>query len=153
LNTTTNRKLNRKLKEYTIHSMSYEVSILWFKAAPRAAVHWSIFIQAVSTGNSVGTKHDCMFQGQPGRGFRWTYSFLQNYHAYQSAHLGGKVVLGYINDLTGFGKIMRETALPVLRENCQSWVWKVIREAVRQCIIDASAVDILATVRTTGTGI
>jgi hypothetical protein len=133
--------------------MSYEVSILWFKAARGAGVHWSIFIKETHDPSTVGTKHDCMCQGQPGRGFRWVYSTLGNYSAFQSRQLGGKVIICYINDKAGFEKIMQDTPLPVLREGCQSWCWKVFNEAVRQGIVDQAALNVLGSVPTVGAGL
>jgi hypothetical protein len=126
--------------------MSYEVSVLWFKHARGVGAHWSIFILPTNSEDSIGTKHDCMCRGEAGRGFRWVYSALPNYQRYQSANLGGSTNVGTIDDLCGFERIMEETPLPILRENCQDWTWKVIRQAIEEGILDESAVEILATV-------
>jgi hypothetical protein len=48
-------------------------------------------------------------------------------------------MLGSISDVESFKAMMLATPLPSVGENCQSWVRKVVQEAVRQRMLPASA--------------
>lgn len=70
---------------------------------------------------------------------QWYYSHLPNYNMQQSANYGGRVMLGYINDVEGFKASMLQTPLPGSGENCQSWIKRAIQDAVSRGLLPASA--------------
>lgn len=75
-------------------------------------------------------------------------------NAAQSSTFDSKLFLGYINDPPDLEAIMRTTPMPVPpHENCQNWVWAVIREAVRIGLMDESALTDLASVPSLGVGV
>lgn len=114
-------------------------------------IHWSIFIKQV--GRGWGFKHDAMYEFVPGRGWMWKYSAMEEHNEQQSQRFGGKVIVAYITNLAGFQRIVRETPLPTLRQNCRNWVYGVFQEAIRQGLIPQAALLRLLALPTVGTGV
>lgn len=135
--------------------MTYEVSVLYFQNEVGVPRHWSIFIKQI--GSATGTKHDALSH-QTGNLMRprmtWKYGAINNYDALQSGSADDLILLDTVNDVEGLIQIMRsKSALPGgPSENCQTWVYNVIAEAVRVGLIDESAINTLATVPQTGAG-
>jgi hypothetical protein len=129
-------------------SDSFEVCILWFKGASGLPLHWSLFVNP--SNSTIGNKYDAMAADTPLRP-RWEYLYDENLDSLQLQGLGGKVVLGLTEDPATLEEITRRTKLPNMQnENCQNWVWRVVREAVRRRAISGDAATILATVPVNG---
>ena len=71
---------------------------------------------------------------------------FSGYQIQQSVNFGDVIMLGSISDVEGFKVLMLATPLPSIGENCQSWIRKVVREAVRQGKLPASATAKVETV-------
>src|SRR5436309_6303835 len=109
-----------------------EVLILWFPSEiPGNLCHWSIFIR--SAESTTGTKHDVYFTFGQG----WNYYLTEEYGENQSAgRLGGKSLLGLTTKSSSLALIIRRTPLPTGQEqSSQTWVWKVVVEAVKQRVL------------------
>lgn len=122
--------------------MSFTVYALWFKnrdPSSRNDFHWSIFIRP--TSNLVGTKYDAYNVGGP----QWALSSAPLYTMDQSVSFGGHVLLGYINDVAALERVMASTPLPIPGENCQTWIWKVVRTAISLGLLPATALQQLST--------
>jgi hypothetical protein len=48
---------------------------------------------------------------------------------------------------------MRGVPLPILRENCQNWVWKVMQDDVDKDILTRFVPDVLKTIPIVGEGV
>jgi hypothetical protein len=52
------------------------------------------------------------------------------------------VFLGFNSDPAELEAIIQRERLPdMLTENCQNWVWRVIKKAVEKKVLDSSAID------------
>src|SRR5271169_34238 len=120
--------------------MSHQVYILWFKNSDPASqndYHWSFFV--IPINSSHGVKYDTVSSTNNLGILEWYYSHLPHYEMQQSSSFGGRIMLGYINDVEGFKTSMLATPLPGAGENCQSWIKRAVQEAVNRGLLPASA--------------
>jgi hypothetical protein len=117
----------------------FEVSLLWYKGAEGLPVHWAIFVSVPDAPE--WDYYDVKTADTPFTP-RWEREYRDSYDVRKSNSLGGRVFLGYTSDPAEMEDVIKRQALPnILTENCQSWVWRVIRKAVEKEILDSSAID------------
>ena len=123
----------------------YTVSILWFQNQDRTSLndyHWSLLLVPVSDirlqDSRKGTKYDIFHAGND----QWTRSYTSNFCTGENAaDIGGLVCLG--NAVAEeFMEIMQETPFPQRGENCQSWVRKVVQQAIEQRVFYADSTSL-----------
>jgi hypothetical protein len=122
--------------------MSYEISVLWYLPSQNYPFPWTLFIgpshpSTPTTIRTRGTKYSCYINPQTSE---WEYSRTRNYIPYRDRSLGGKVVLGEIDDLSAFQEVIKDAPLPVGDENSQSWVCWAVQEAIE---IDLLEVEVM----------
>jgi len=124
--------------------MSHQVYILWFGNNTGNDYHWSLFVAPINS--TKGVKYDALSSTNLSNVLEWNYSHLPGYDMRQSSSFGDSVMLGVITDVEGFKTLMLSTPLPISGENCQTWVRKVVQEAVKQKSLPTSATVQIGTV-------
>jgi hypothetical protein len=115
----------------------FEVWLCWYKGAVGYPLHWTIVVCPV--GSTIGILYQVEKADTPLTP-RWQRGYAEKYDRRTSRTMQGEIFLGYINDPGTFQQIYLNTALPdMATENCQSWIWRVLQEAVRQNVIHSSA--------------
>jgi hypothetical protein len=117
----------------------FEVSLLWYKGIKEFPAHWAIFVSV--PGATVGNLYEVKTADTPFKP-RWARSYRESYNTLASRTLGGKVFLGNTSDPAEIESISQRERVPdMLTENCQNWVWRVIKKAVEKDVLDSSAID------------
>ena len=124
---------------------------------PFPGYHWSIYLHPPDDTTTMGESHDVALLLDSHtweRKSRLVYSITDDRLVWDTGMTAEKYLerteIGDVEDVEGFERVMEDT--PVLEgvgpdENCQSWVWNVMRNAVNEGVIREEALARLRTVR------
>jgi hypothetical protein len=125
---------------------TYDVCVLQF-TQPGGVLHWSIYLQ--SNNEEGGPVYDVYLDWnsrQWGRKERQASKVTNMSSVWDgktsscNKYYGG-TILGTIDDFGEFQRIIRSTPMPGPKENCQSWVERVIRTAVNRRLLGPDALQ------------
>jgi hypothetical protein len=113
----------------------FDIYILWYKGITGMPLHWSFFVCA--PGSVVGNKYDVTTKDTPLTP-RLQHHYVDGYDRKQWDSMPGYHRLGVLEEPADFQEIVMGTPPPtdLEHENCQTWIWKVIRKAVTKDTLD-----------------
>jgi len=95
---------------------------------------------------TTGNKYDVDVPDTPFKP-TWRFAYEENFDMVTAEGVAGKSKFGTIGDPGEFEGILRRTKLPVMdSENCQDWVWRVIREGVDKGLLKRDSLQRLENV-------
>jgi hypothetical protein len=132
-----------------MNSDTFELWVLWYNGISGFPLHWSLFVCVA--GSNKGNRHDVVSAETSGRP-RFTRRYKENYDKTQSSNVLGSLKLHDLPDPAAFEEIVTSRAMPLLdrNENCQTWIWNVVRKAVGDGKLDAAALTQLGQARVLG---